>query len=158
MKFRVWVICFLAAGLLFYLAGCKKANLFDSADGSLTGHSGCKDVGKSSVSDIGVPVQTEQECIAYQYDGEDILLVYHTNSVLNCCPEQILAEISFSTGLISISEREQVKGCKCLCFYDISYRLSSVFPEQPCTIADEIAMFWSNEFSQCFNILFFQLL
>lgn len=124
MKLRKLIFSFLVLGLIFSIPACKKAdNIFpDNAEGALTTYTGCKNAGVSRTS------QAIQECIEYQYNGENTLLLYHTNAVFNCCPGTILAGTNFSQGQISIVESETEHGCKCTCHYDLDYHFNNIPP------------------------------
>jgi hypothetical protein len=131
MKIKNIAIFFLAASLLICIPGCKKASdVFpDDAIGALTDYSACKKEfwGKQN-STLERTAQEDQECIEYEYNGGNTLLINHTNAVFNCCPGNILADIQFSEGLISILEKETEHGCKCLCYFDLDFRLTHIPP------------------------------
>ena len=128
VKLRNFMCFLLVLGLLFSIPACKKAdNIFpDNAEGVLTNYSGCKNTGVMQGAGESRPSQKIQECIEYQYNGENTLLLYHTNAVFNCCPGTISADTNFSQGLISIVEREAEHGCKCICHYDLDYHFNNI--------------------------------
>lgn len=130
MKLRNVTLFLLLAGLIIFLSACKKAeNIFpDSAQGELVTYNGCKNtLEKRNTVGSGF-AQKIRECIVYQYNGENTLLISHTNAVFNCCPGNILADTEFSKGLISIVENEAEHGCKCICHYDLDYHFSNIPP------------------------------
>jgi hypothetical protein len=130
MKIKNLTVFFLAASLLICIPGCKKASdIFpDDAIGELIDYTGCKVLQGKQGSNLDRTAQNVQECIEYKYNGANTLLINHTNAVFNCCPGNILAGIEFSEGLISILEREAEHGCKCLCHYDLDFRLTHIPP------------------------------
>jgi hypothetical protein len=69
------------------------------------------------------------DCIEFSYDGEDILTVHHLNAAFNCCPQELLADFSFSDNAITITEGEIADPpCDCLCLYDVDYRITGLPP------------------------------
>jgi hypothetical protein len=93
----------------------------------LLGYYGCKEFQKDSPPDSTPP---NQDCIEYQYDGEGMLLLKHVNSGFNCCPDDILAEITLVGNLITITEIEEPPGgwCDCICLFDVDYQISDLPP------------------------------
>lgn len=130
MKLKKLIFSLLVLGLLFSIPACKKADhVFpDNAEGVLTDYTGCKNTGVKQGAAANRPSSNVQECIEYQYNGENTLLLYHTNAEFNCCPGKILADTSFAEGLISIVERETEHGCKCTCHYDLDYHFNNIPP------------------------------
>jgi hypothetical protein len=115
---------------LVTIGGCKKsadAQLFPA--GALLESNGCKQflAGTAGQLDGYVPGQHD-DCIEYQYNGTNTLVLRHINAGFNCCPGEITAEIDFNNSLITISEREQEQGCKCLCLFDLDYELINLAP------------------------------
>lgn len=101
-----------------------------------------------------------QECIEYQYDGESILHVDHTNALFNCCPGEIFADTAFSPGLIAITEWEAEAGCRCGCEYDLEYQFTNIPPgvytiristDREVTFEYTIDLNNSNSGSKCWN-------
>jgi hypothetical protein len=96
--------------------------------GSLTGYEGCKEFSKGGTADTIPP---DQDCMTYQYDGEGVLLLEHVNAGFNCCPDDILADISIQGSVITIEEDESLEpggGCDCLCLFDVGYRIDNLPP------------------------------
>lgn len=98
-----------------------------SPEASLVGTSECKSyqLGKSTAY-----VSPDSECVAYEYDGLNILRLTHINTGFNCCPEPIFAEILIEPGLITIDEFEgmELGGCDCLCLFDVDYEIINLPP------------------------------
>lgn len=73
-----------------------------------------------------------EECIEYEYDGQDTLFVKHVNSSLNCCLERIKADISITDNKIEIHETDVMPfgtaPCPCMCLYTINYEFVSITP------------------------------
>lgn len=95
--------------------------------GGLLGYSGCKMFEGGMAADSTPP---DQDCIEYQYDGESILMLKHVNAAFNCCPTEILGNVTIVGDLITITEDEIMEGfgCPCLCLYDVSYGIMNLAP------------------------------
>jgi hypothetical protein len=93
--------------------------------GYLINYEGCKEFGKGGATDSIPP---NQDCVAYQYDGAGVLLLRHVNAGFNCCPTEILAEVTIEDGIISIVEDESLEGggCFCLCLFDVDYSIDNL--------------------------------
>ena len=127
VKLKGIMFFLLGLGVVFSLSVCKKAeNIYpDTVEGVLTSSNGCKNNGEKQSSSTN---QVVQECIEYQYNGENTLLVNHINAVFNCCPGTISAYTQFSEGVIAIVESESEHGCKCNCHYDLDYHFYNIPP------------------------------
>ncbi len=130
MKIKNLAIFLLAVSFLVGIPGCKKAGDTFPGDalGELVDYTGCKVLQDKQGSGLGQTAQNSRECIEYEYNGGNTLLVSHIDAVFNCCPGNILADIEFSEGIISITEKETEHGCKCLCRYDLDFRFSHIPP------------------------------
>jgi hypothetical protein len=99
-----------------------------SAAGVMLGYFGCKQFSEAPVPDSTPP---DQDCIEYQYDGEGILLLQHVNSGFNCCPDEILGDVTITGNHITLTETESLEpsgGCFCLCLFDVDYQISDLPP------------------------------
>jgi len=72
----------------------------------------------------------DQDCIEYQYDGQDVLSINHINAGFNCCPDELAAVISVEGNVITIEEIEYLYtgGCYCLCLFDLGYEITGLAP------------------------------
>lgn len=88
----------------------------------------CKTFQKGDATDSTPP---NQDCIEYQYDGENVLSIKHINAGFNCCPDEIKAIVNIEDNIITIKEKEYLYsgGCYCLCLFDLDYDISGVSPE-----------------------------
>ena len=95
--------------------------------GSLVNYEGCKEFSKGGVTDTIPP---DQDCMAYQYDGAGVLLLQHVNAGFNCCPTEILADVTIEDDMITIVEDESLEGggCFCLCLFDVNYSIDNLPP------------------------------
>lgn len=94
--------------------------------GSLVSYSGCK---KSQSVNSTDETPSNKDCIEYQYDGESVLTIKHSNAGFNCCPDEILAEIHICDNEIVINEKEEMAlPCPCLCLYDLKYEITGLIP------------------------------
>ena len=69
-----------------------------------------------------------QDCMEYNYDGENILLLKHINAGFNCCPKNIIADIKIDNYSIIIEEIEIDGECDCLCLFNLSYEIKDLEP------------------------------
>lgn len=114
-----------AAYLISFIFGGGPEPCF-VASGSLVGWSGCKSWSKNTPPDSAQP---DQDCIYWQYDGESVLQLLHANAGANCCPDDIIAEISISGAEIVIEEQEVLTHpCYCLCLFDVDYEIVGISP------------------------------
>ncbi len=93
----------------------------DTPFGSLTWYSDCKDYSWARDS-----VPLDQDCIEYSYDGASTLRLTHVNAGFNCCPAEILVDISIEGNVITITENETFDAggpCACLCLFDVEMRI-----------------------------------
>ncbi|MEW5924218.1 MAG: dockerin type I domain-containing protein [Candidatus Zixiibacteriota bacterium] len=94
---------------------------------TVDGHSACKNFlpGKA---DFMTP--SDQDCAQYSYnEAANTLSLTHVNAGFNCCPEEILAEVTFSNDTITIIESESFGEwgpCFCLCLFDVNYTITDL--------------------------------
>jgi hypothetical protein len=95
--------------------------------GRLLDHGECKSHGTFSRADS---IAAGEDCFAYDYDGEGVLLVTHVNAAFNCCPDTITGAVTVRGDTIRIVEGEVLEdgGCRCLCLYDLRYRITGLPP------------------------------
>ncbi len=92
--------------------------------GRIIGHSDCKSTLKGAMAD-SMPLNLD--CLAYQYDGASLLDLQHINAAFNCCP-RITADIVIDSGLITITESDPLQACRCICLFDVGYRIVGLSP------------------------------
>ncbi len=92
-----------------------------SAGGEVIGFGECKIFEKES---------SDQDCLFYEYDGQGLLTLSHVNAAFNCCPGQIVADISVEDGIIVISESETEPQCDCICLFDVDMEVHYLPPGQ----------------------------
>lgn len=92
-------------------------------------HSSCKNFMPGKTRTMTPP---NQDCAQYSYDEtSNTLSLTHVNAGFNCCPEELLAEITFSNDTITIIEDESYGewgGCFCLCLFDVNYTITELPP------------------------------
>jgi hypothetical protein len=55
----------------------------------------------------------------------------HANAAANCCPTEIIAEITIEGSEITIVEDEILDNpCYCLCLFDVDYELEGITPSE----------------------------
>jgi hypothetical protein len=124
------IFCAMVCIILILTGGCKKSVDADpDPTGALQQYAGCKQFlsDKSRQADNYVPGQHE-DCIEYQYNGTDTLVLRHINASFNCCPGDISAEIDFNGSQITIDENELEQGCRCQCLFDLEYEVVNLVP------------------------------
>ena len=101
-------------------------HVFACPDGRIVNATGCKEFSDGNM-DYFAP--EDQDCIAYEYDGEGLLQLTHINAGLNCCPI-IVADIDVVGSTIIIEEIDSLDngGCDCLCLFDIDYEITNLLP------------------------------
>ena len=96
---------------------------------NITNFNGCKTFDVGNRNDT---IPSDMDCILYQYDGEGILSIEHINAGFNCCPDNIIADISIEENIITILENETFSdtlgGCYCLCLFDVDYEIINLPP------------------------------
>jgi len=68
---------------------------------------------------------SDETCVAWEYDGEGGMTLYHYNAGLNCCTE-LVATLHKQSDVITIEETETGLYCHCLCLFDIEYELDGM--------------------------------
>jgi hypothetical protein len=107
-SFHMW-------GKLVYILEIEKLE-----EGKLINYTGC-------IEFQGYGAPSDKDCIEYEYDGEDVLLLTHVNAGFNCCPE-ITADITIVDNIITIEEIEISGDCDCLCLFDVYYEIINLEP------------------------------
>jgi hypothetical protein len=124
------IFCVMVCMGLVTISGCKKSAAVQPLPaGALLETAGCKQflTNASGRLDDFAPGPHE-DCIEFQYNGTNTLILRHISAGFNCCPGEITAEIDFNSSLITITEREQEQGCKCLCLFDLDYEVVNLKP------------------------------
>ncbi|HUV29523.1 MAG TPA: hypothetical protein VMY05_00330 [Acidobacteriota bacterium] len=119
-----------AVALLLLLGGCQddKSAPTTSTDNIAFDISGT--IGECKIysdGDADKIIQSDSDCVVYQYGPGDTLHIQHVNAAFNCCPGEISAHVSVKNKVITITERESEQGCRCLCLFDADY----VIPDVP---------------------------
>ena len=131
LKRTFWgILCVMVCMGLVTIGGCKKSEEVQLLPaGALLETAGCKQflTNASGQLDDFAP-GPHDDCIEFQYNGINTLVLRHISAGFNCCPGEITAEIDFNSSLITITEREQEQGCKCLCLFDLDYEVVNLAP------------------------------
>lgn len=114
---KILYILFIGFALGF-ICSCKDNTQDPSALRSIT-HSNCK----NTIMD-----DTKQDCIRFEYDGEDVLKIFHINAGFNCCPDHFNIPVKLVGDRIIIDEKVVGGLCDCNCLYDLTYTLSGIEP------------------------------
>ena len=123
-------LCVMICLVLVTIGGCKKSTEAQPVPaGVLLQSNGCKNFPANAAGKLDdfVPGPHE-DCLEFQYNGTNTLVLRHINAGFNCCPGEISAEIDFNNRLITITEREQEQGCDCLCLFDLDYEVVNLVP------------------------------
>jgi hypothetical protein len=70
----------------------------------------------------------DEDCVQYEYDGTGVLTLKHVNAGFNCCPGKITADIDIENNVITIVEHESESACRCLCLFDVDYKIENLQP------------------------------
>ena len=97
---------------------------------SLVSYHGCKTFQEeiSASSLVRLLYDQNQDCIEYQYYGDNVLEIRHINAGFNCCPGTIIAQININDNIIVIKESETESQCFCLCLFDVNYKIEGLMP------------------------------
>jgi hypothetical protein len=95
--------------MLFLFAGCQKKSTESGTKpaGKLMNMSGCNTFDEGNTA---TDVPSNQDCIEYVLDEDNVLLIKHINAGFNCCPE-IKTEIEVRDNVITIKEIETSGNC-----------------------------------------------
>jgi hypothetical protein len=118
MKYLL-VFTFCAVALLF---SCKDDNNTDptnEAVGKYLTRTECKNL------ILFDDYNTNQECIKYSYK-DNVLTIKHINTGMNCCPDPMNATVTVENGIITIDESKAANGCKCMCLFDVDYKIENL--------------------------------
>lgn len=88
--------------------------------GILLHHSDCKTNAESGPAAEAHP---NTDCVEWSYSQDGTLALRHVNAGFNCCPFMITADFTITEDEITIVEHEARAQCRCLCLYDIDYKI-----------------------------------
>ncbi len=112
--------------ICFAFISCKSNNLTESEPfGTLINSYGCKHSYSTALNDNQILYKSNEDCIEYEYDGENKLILKHINAGFNCC-STVTADIDVREDTIIIKEREYGEMCYCLCLYDLDYAIVNI--------------------------------
>lgn len=103
--------------------------------GSLLSYTGC--LKSLNASDT---IESNWDCIEYEYDGASVLTLNHINAGFNCCAIAG-AEITIDDNLITIIESESFDSlgpCYCLCLFDLELEIINITPGTYTIIVEEL--------------------
>lgn len=116
--------------ICFAFISCKSNNLTESEPlGTLINSYGCKHSYSTASNDNSTLYKSNEDCIEYEYDGNNKLILKHINAGFNCC-STITADIDIIEDTIIIKEREYGEMCCCLCLYDLDYAIVNIKPKK----------------------------
>ncbi len=93
--------------------------------GELVSSTGCKHL---QTQEDPASASPDEDCVQYEYDGTGVLTLKHINAGFNCCPREITADIDIEDHVITITEYEAESACRCLCLFDVDYRIKNLKP------------------------------
>jgi len=70
-----------------------------------------------------LPKGSSEEYITIKTVEDVYLLFSHINSIFNCDPGEITVTADITSGTITIEEKESKAGLRCICPYDITFKL-----------------------------------
>jgi len=119
---------------------------------SVISFGGCKTF-EGGAKDESYP--PEMDCISYSYDGDGVLTLKHINAGFNCCPGEIVADITIEDNIITIVENEiyddTLGPCYCLCLFDVDYEIINLPPGEY-TIQVEELYLWETDDPLVFTV------
>ena len=121
MKRAVVVVAILAA--MQVLSGCGDQQETMGVMGAMISHTDCKALSRSASA-----AAANQDCLVWQYNGQDTIQINHVNAGFNCCPGELSADITAENKVITIREKEREAGCSCLCLFDLTYQFQNLEP------------------------------
>ena len=106
---------------LFFLiggAGCDRDNPNEEIKIEDFSYQGCKEIVTNFTKSAD-----KEEYIEYRAIADGYLDIKHVNAVFNCCPGRIKADVSVEGNIFNIVESETDPQCKCICDYDIVFKI-----------------------------------
>ncbi len=121
MKPRLLITTILASFLFIGIVGCDDKEEKSNEQSIFTGvkdlsHTECKAETKAFLG---------KEYLNLKAEGK-YLAVEHINAVFNCCPGELSVTSKVSNDTIFINETEKEAGCKCICPYDLNYKVGAL--------------------------------
>ena len=77
---------------------------------------------------FGTRAGFDETCVIYDYDGQGLLTLQHINAGFNCCPGDIIVDITINDNIIEIAEMESQSACDCTCLYDLNIEVHYLNP------------------------------
>lgn len=126
MKQKRISIFLVVLALVIATGGCKKDQVPDlDVISTLLSYTDCKQFVSSAQDDTLVPGPHE-DCLDWTFDGNGTLVLQHISAGFNCCPGEITTNVFIQDNIITIEEREETQGCKCLCLFDLTVQLQNL--------------------------------
>ncbi len=88
-------------------------------------------------------IESNWDCLEYEYDGGSTLTLNHINAGFNCCAI-VGAEIIIEDSLIMIVESETFDSlgpCFCLCLFDLEFEIINLPPGTYTIVVEEVALY-----------------
>ncbi len=86
---------------------------------------GVKDLSHTDCKATTKGISGEKEYLKLEAEGK-YLAVKHINAVFNCCPGELFVTSKVRNDTIFINETEKEAGCKCICPYDLNYKVGAL--------------------------------
>lgn len=118
MKTKTVLITLLALCFLVGGAGCNRDNPYEEIKIKDFSYQGCKEIVTNFTKSAD-----KEEYIEYRAIADGYLDIKHVNAVFNCCPGRIKADVSVEGNIFNIVESETDPQCKCICDYDIVFKI-----------------------------------
>ncbi len=79
---------------------------------------------------IGITAPADSNCIIYEFDSTNTLFITHQNTIFNCCPDSLFADITIDGDIISVHEYESLVsgGCDCICPWGLEMEINDLIP------------------------------
>ena len=92
-------------------------------------------------------IESNWDCMEYEYDGASVLTLNHINAGFNCCAIAE-AEITIGDNIITIVESESFDSlgpCYCLCLFDLELEVINLSPGIYTIVVEELNLFGEDE-------------
>ncbi len=122
MKPIVLITKVLILFLALVIVGCDDKE--DRSDEQVV-FTGVKDLSHTDCKTTTKGISGKKEYLKLEAEGK-YLAIKHINAVFNCCPGELFVTSKVRNDTIFINETEKEAGCKCICPYDLNYKVGAL--------------------------------
>lgn len=130
MKITHALIVAIFLAVLIFSAGCEqeKPATSDTFEVTDISHTDCKSDDLSHTKRA-----VKNQLIIYKAVNNSLLFVKHVNGVFNCCPKGFTVVAVNEGNELIVTENENELGCKCICEFDLKYKIGPLKKNQKYT-------------------------